>query len=57
MSAASRVLEGMLYETSPRDPIIYAGAGITLLAVTVVASLLPARRAAKADPMLALRAD
>ena len=55
--AASRVLEGMLYETSPRDPIIYAGAGITLLAVTVVASLLPARRAAKADPMLALRAD
>jgi predicted permease len=53
----SRLMEGMLFEMSPRDPTVYATAGAALLVVAILASLVPARRAAKADPMLALRSD
>jgi predicted permease len=54
---ASGLMNDMLFEMSPRDPAVYAGAALTLLLVAVLASLAPARRAAKADPMLALRAE
>jgi predicted permease len=54
---ASRLLEGMLFETSPRDPAVFVGAGLVLLIIAVLASLLPARRATRVDPMLALRSD
>jgi putative ABC transport system permease protein len=54
---ASRLLEGMLFETSPRDPAVFLGAGLVLLVIAILASLLPARRATRVDPMLALRSD
>ena len=44
-----------LYETSPFDPTVYAVVSILLLGVTVAAVLMPARRAARIDPMAALR--
>ena len=54
---AARLLEGLLFELSPRDPTVFLTVSALLLLVSVVASLVPARRAAHVDPMLALRSD
>jgi len=51
----SRTLAGTLYETSALDPTIYFGVTLLLLAVTIVACLVPAVRASRSDPMRALR--
>jgi putative ABC transport system permease protein len=51
----SRTLSTFLYETNALDPAIYSGVTLTLLAVTTLACLVPALRAARLDPMLALR--
>jgi putative ABC transport system permease protein len=56
VALASRVAP-LLFGVSPRDPMIYAVAAGSMLAVAVLASLLPARRAARIDPHVALRAD
>jgi predicted permease len=53
----ARLLEGLLYELSPRDPAVFVSVSAVLLVVGVVASVVPARRAMKADPMQALRAE
>jgi predicted permease len=55
--AASRVLEGLLFEVSPRDPMVLVGGSALLLVVAILASLAPALRATRVDPMLALRSD
>lgn len=54
---ATRWLQSVLYETSPYDPATYAGVAIVLLVVAAAACWLPARRAARVDPMAALRAE
>ncbi len=51
----SRTLSTFLYETNALDPLIYAAVTFTLLSVTTLACLAPAIRAARLDPMLALR--
>lgn len=55
--ALSRVLSTVLFETAPTDVTAYAAAAALLGSVAVVASWLPARRAARVDPMVALRND
>jgi putative ABC transport system permease protein len=55
--AVARVLEAILYGVSPTDPLVYALTATILLGIAAVASLLPARRAAKVDPMIALRSE
>jgi predicted permease len=55
--AFARVLRSLIYEVSPADPLTFASVAILVLAVAAVACYLPARRATKADPMNALRAD
>jgi predicted lysophospholipase L1 biosynthesis ABC-type transport system permease subunit len=55
--AASGVLRAMLYGISPRDLTVFAGVPAILLLVALGASFLPARRAAKVDPILALRCE
>ena len=53
----ARFVSALLFETSPRDAGVFAVVTGTMLLVAVLASLLPARRAAKVDPMVALRAE
>jgi putative ABC transport system permease protein len=53
--ALSRVLRRLLHEVSPTDPMTFAGVGLLLLAVALLASFLPARRAARVDPVAILR--
>jgi predicted permease len=56
-AALGRQVEPLLFETSPWDPRVFAGAAVLLLAVAVVASLAPAIRASRVDPNVALRAE
>ena len=50
-------LQALLYEISPRDPVTLVAAIFLLLAAAFLACLLPARRATKVNPMVALRAE
>jgi predicted permease len=51
----TRVLSGMLYGVTARDPLVFAGVPLLLIAVSVVASYVPARKAMRIDPLAALR--
>jgi len=55
--AAGSLARGLLYGISPTDPLALVGSALIVLSVATLASYLPARRAAKVDPMIALRAE
>jgi predicted permease len=56
-AAASRLVRSFLFEVSPFDPVVLVLAAIAVFALALVASAMPARRAAAVDPMEALRGE
>ena len=56
-AALTRMMQSLLFEVSARDPLIFAGSAIALVAVSIAASDLPARRAAAVQPLDALRSE
>ena len=52
---ASSVINGMLYEVRPTDISLFMGSTIFLAVIALLAAFLPARRASRVDPMVALR--
>jgi putative ABC transport system permease protein len=56
-AALSGLLSALLYEVSPTDPVMFVVIAALLLLVGAVAGYLPARRATKVDPMVAIRAE
>jgi putative ABC transport system permease protein len=55
--AAARLLESLLFEVDAMNPLIFSSAAAVLVGVAILASYLPARKAASIDPMRALRAE
>ena len=53
--ATTRLMERLLYEIKPTDPLTFSGVSLLLVCTALLACWLPARRAAKVDPMEALR--
>jgi putative ABC transport system permease protein len=56
-AAGGRALSGLLYNVSSVDPVVFLVVALTLCAVTLLAAWLPAHRASRIDPLVALRGD
>ena len=56
-AAGSRMLAGLLYGIAPTDALTYVIVSVVLLATALAAGWLPARRAARVDPLIAIRGD
>jgi predicted permease len=55
--AMTRVIASMLFNVSPSDPLSFAGISLLLTGVAMLASWIPARRAMRVDPLVALKAE
>ena len=55
--AAARFMESLLFSVSPRDPLTFAAVPAVLCVVALIACYLPARRATRVDPLVALRSE
>ena len=55
--AAARYVGPLLFDVSPRDPLVFGAVIVVLVVVALAASLVPALRASRVDPSVALRAD
>lgn len=53
----TRLITGLLYDVSPTDPVALVGVTLVLAVVALVATYLPAKRAAMVDPVIALGAE
>ena len=55
--AGASIVEGLLFEVNPRDPLVYAGVMVFLVVVVLVASAIPAWRVTRIRPRDALRVE
>src|SRR5439155_23929122 len=53
----TRFVRALLYEITPGDPLTFVGVAAVLSVVAMIAALVPARRAARVDPVIALRSE
>jgi predicted permease len=53
----NQILQALLFDVSPTDPLVYGGVSCILLSVALLATYLPARRASRIDPIEALRSE
>ncbi len=53
----ARTVESFLFEVGPRDPFVFAAVAVVLATVGLLASWIPSRRAARIDPLIALRSE
>ena len=54
---ASRLMSGLLHDVRPGDPVTFTTVGLILTAVAFIASLVPAWRATRVDPVVALKSE
>jgi ABC-type antimicrobial peptide transport system permease subunit len=55
--ALSRLMQKLLFEVSPTDPVVFTLVSLFVCGIAALACFIPARRATKVDPMTALRAE
>jgi len=55
--ALTRLMEGLLFQVKPADPLTFVAVSAVLAAVAILASYIPGRRATRVDPVIALRAE
>jgi ABC-type antimicrobial peptide transport system permease subunit len=53
----ARVLKNLIYDVSLADPLTFTAVGLIVVAIAVLACYVPARKATRVDPMIALRAE
>jgi ABC-type antimicrobial peptide transport system permease subunit len=56
-AAVTQLMSSLLFGVQARDPMVFAVAPVILIAVAMLASYIPARRASRVDPLVALRMD
>jgi ABC-type lipoprotein release transport system permease subunit len=54
---ATRLLSYIVYEATPKDPLVLGGVGVTMLLLGLLATWIPARRALAVDPLILLREE
>jgi ABC-type antimicrobial peptide transport system permease subunit len=55
--ALTKAMKGVLFDVSPLDPVVFAGAAVSMLLIGILAGLVPAGRAARVAPVEVLRED
>jgi ABC-type antimicrobial peptide transport system permease subunit len=56
-TGAARLIRTLLFNVQPLDPLVYSGVAVLFAGVATLACLIPSMRAARIDPLVALRAD
>ena len=56
-AGVANLVKMVLFDVQPRDPMVFGGVALTLIVTGIVANFVPAKRATRVDPLIALRAE